>query len=357
MNKTRLVLVGGFLGTGKTTLLLRAARHLSEQNYRVAVVTNDQGQQLVDTGFLADQAIPLQEVAGGCFCCRFPDLLSSLRRLRDEVQPNVILAEPVGSCTDLIATVLRPIMRYHPDEFDVAPLTVLHDPQRAIDAFESTVGYLYDRQLMEAEVIALSKSDLRNESAESAARRRLQRTYPGAKLMSLSARTGEGIAEWVEHVLRQPARRTTALDIDYATYADAEASLGWLNTRLDLVASPSLSPALWITDLLTSLSEIFAANRMAVAHLKVYLKTPQAAYKASLTQNGLPSFVDGDVRDLATDRAAVTLNARVSAAPEYLRAIVQETLTETCARFDARFSTTHIECFSPLPPEPTFRLM
>ena len=105
MNRTRLVLVGGFLGAGKSTLLLRAARHLAQQHYRVAVVTNDQGQQLVDSAFLADQAIPLQEVASGCFCCHFPDLLSSLRRLRDEVQPDVILAEPVGSCTDLIGLI------------------------------------------------------------------------------------------------------------------------------------------------------------------------------------------------------------------------------------------------------------
>src|SRR5438874_745457 len=103
---THLTLVGGFLGAGKTTLLLQAARLLSGQGHRVGVITNDQGQDLVDTALVARQEIPIQEVSRGCFCCCFPDFMAAIQRLQETVKPSIILAEPVGSCTDLTSTIL-----------------------------------------------------------------------------------------------------------------------------------------------------------------------------------------------------------------------------------------------------------
>ncbi len=123
-----LILVGGFLGAGKTTLLVRAAEILRERELRVGLVTNDQADTLVDTALAQQQRVPVVEVAGGCFCCRFPDLHAALATLRRTVNPEVILAEPVGSCTDLMATVIRPLADYHAGEYRLAPLTVLLDP-------------------------------------------------------------------------------------------------------------------------------------------------------------------------------------------------------------------------------------
>ena len=357
MAKTRLVLVGGFLGAGKTTLLQRAAEHLTRQGYRVGVVTNDQGQQLVDTALFHDQQIAVQEVAGGCFCCHFPDLLSSLRRLQAEIQPDVILAEPVGSCTDLMATVLRPIWTYHAAEFEIAPLTILLDPQREMRHFGSTVSYLHDQQLLEAEVIAVNKSDLLASDARREMPDALRRAYAGKQVVSLSARTGDGVAAWIDPLLTTSSRLEQALDLDYMAYAAAEASLGWLNARFFLLGQPSLSPTVWMTQVLKSLGRAFGQNCMAIAHLKLHLNTPQAALKASLTQMGDSIIWDAHSQPEDVDQAAVILNARVSAPPDRLRATVQQAIAETCARLQTPFEYTHFECFSPLPPEPTFRLL
>ncbi|HVX67547.1 MAG TPA: GTP-binding protein, partial [Bryobacteraceae bacterium] len=102
-----LVLVGGFLGAGKTTLLLRAAERLSASGKRVALVMNDQGGELVDTRAARSAGFAAGEVAGGCFCCRLSEFLACSERLLAEHRPEVILAEPVGSCTDLAATIFR----------------------------------------------------------------------------------------------------------------------------------------------------------------------------------------------------------------------------------------------------------
>ena len=88
-------LIGGFLGSGKTTAIIGAARHLIAQGKRVGVVTNDQGKYLVDTAFFQAADLPTVEVTGGCFCCNYDDLGARLSQLKDSAQPDVIFAESV----------------------------------------------------------------------------------------------------------------------------------------------------------------------------------------------------------------------------------------------------------------------
>src|SRR5215472_5506559 len=99
MTNPVLVLVGGFLGAGKTTLLLEAAARLRAYGRRVAMITNDQGGELVDTRLAEAMGTAVQEVVGGCFCCRFSDLVTAVEALSVH-DPEFILAEPVGSCID-----------------------------------------------------------------------------------------------------------------------------------------------------------------------------------------------------------------------------------------------------------------
>ncbi|MBL2179770.1 cobalamin biosynthesis protein, partial [Klebsiella pneumoniae] len=77
--------------------------------YRVAIVTNDQGKELIDTELARANGLESKEVTGGCFCCQFDDLYNNLNTLMKEKQPDVIIAEAVGSCTDLAATVIQPL--------------------------------------------------------------------------------------------------------------------------------------------------------------------------------------------------------------------------------------------------------
>jgi G3E family GTPase len=106
--KPLVAVVGGFLGAGKTTLILKAARILATRGVRAAAVLNDQGDELVDTELARRSGIPADQVPGGCFCCRFPDLLDAIERLVAH-EPEIIFAEAVGSCTDVAATTLRPL--------------------------------------------------------------------------------------------------------------------------------------------------------------------------------------------------------------------------------------------------------
>src|SRR5947209_13522175 len=167
MARLRFILIGGFLGAGKTTTLSRLAHHYVAQGRRVGLVTNDQAQDLVDTTSLRAQGFPVEEVAGACFCCRFNDLVSNVGRLQERERPDVLLAEPVGSCTDLVATVVQPLRDLYGSRFEVAPYPVLFKPSHGLPilrnelpgGFSPKAAYIFRKQLEEADAIVLNRID------------------------------------------------------------------------------------------------------------------------------------------------------------------------------------------------------
>ena len=171
------VLVGGFLGSGKTTSLVNFGKWLCrERGIRVAMITNDQATRLVDTEIAMNASIPTREISGGCFCCRSGLLIEETERLINDVDPDIILAEPVGSCTDLVSTVLLPFRTVYNKQYRIAPLSVLLDPYRAERTLQriaqsskngdvlggnaDNVDYIYLKQLEEAELIVINKIDV-----------------------------------------------------------------------------------------------------------------------------------------------------------------------------------------------------
>ncbi len=352
----RLILVGGFLGAGKTTWLLHAVQLLAGQGYRVGLVTNDQGENLVDTALVQEATIPVTEVAGGCFCCRFPDLMRGLQRLQEVANPEIVLAEPVGSCTDLVATVLRPLAQFHSHAFHLAPLSVLVDATRSITAFPDTVRYLYHQQMAEAELLLLNKMDLLDTGQVEQHLAGLQQAFPRAHPMAVSARTGAGLAGWLAIVLGQESRDPQSLVIDYERYAAAEATLGWLNTGGLVWADTLFSPRVWLETLLRYLARGLAEQGAPVAHVKAVVQTPNGRLKASLTQSDAPITWDVVADEMATQALDFVLNVRVNAPPALLEQTVLQAVETARPQPGARYYFEHFECFSPLPPKPTHRL-
>src|SRR2546430_16707659 len=80
MARARYVMVGGFLGAGKTTAMLRLGERLASTGVRVGLVTNDQSSGLADTTILSAAGFPVEEITGGCFFCRFHSLTDPAQR-------------------------------------------------------------------------------------------------------------------------------------------------------------------------------------------------------------------------------------------------------------------------------------
>ncbi|HEY5256733.1 MAG TPA: GTP-binding protein [Acidobacteriaceae bacterium] len=344
-SKPWIAIVGGFLGAGKTTLILAAAKELERRGIRSAVILNDQGNELVDTGYAAQNGMQSGEVTGGCFCCKLSDLLRVMGELRAH-KPDVIFAEPVGSCTDISATILHPLLEYR-DEFRLAPFTVLVDPERArsllADDADLDLSFLFQKQLEEADLVCWTKSDL----------------YPDCPPISaehvrqVSARTGQGVAAWLDEIFSGNLRvGREILDIDYEQYARAEAALAWLNMQVTIEPGAPCSPAVLLGLLLDRLDREFTANQITIVHLKAIVDSPTGFLKAAMCANGQEPIVEGALDASPASRHELLLNLRALGSAQQVRDIIERELS----RVDGKLTGLHIDCFHPAAPKPERRI-
>lgn len=350
------ILVGGFLGAGKTTLLLATAQRLAARGLRTGLVTNDQGENLVDTILARRSQLAVMEVAGGCFCCRYPDMVKALMELHRQASPDVILAEPVGSCTDLMATVIRPLLHQQAQRFRLAPLTIAVDPLRTPDHFLPEIDYLIQRQIAEAELVVLTKQDLPAAVEHGKTTTSQLMRHSGLRIFPLSAKTEVGIDEWLEIALNTTTTADRKLDIDYSVYAAGEAALGWLNASGRVSASQPFSATNWIQYLLQMLDRSLSQHKSVIAHIKVYVSTSEAGCKASLMQSQGQISWDSRPDNAYSNELTFTLNARVQAAPDLLASTVRSVLHELSPHPDFDIMFTSFECFQPDTPTPTYRM-
>lgn len=340
-----LAFLGGFLGAGKTTLILRAAAILEKRGMRVAVITNDQDSGSVDSRFADAEGMRTEEIAGGCFCCRFSDLLDATDRLR-AYEPDVIFAEPVGSCVDLSATILQPLKAHYQDAYRLAPLTVLIDPALMARAPRSELDaereYLFRQQMAEADVLCMTKQDLSIQGNEA----------PFPVDFYLSAKTGEGVEAWLEEVLSM--RRVAGarlLEVEYDRYGRAEAALGWLNIHADVQLAEASSPAEFAGPIFDELERRFTHQGIIIAHLKIFDRTSTGYVKASICANGDEPIPEGDLTAEPEQQHELAINVRALAEPEDLRRIVSDVLQLVRGSVAVR----HLRAFRPPAPVPEHR--
>jgi G3E family GTPase len=364
--KPRYIMIGGFLGAGKTTAVGKLATRLSAQGLRVGLITNDQGRNLVDTTVLRCQGFNTEEIPGGCFCCRFDALLEAAQKLADQSAPDVFIAEPVGSCTDLVATVAYPLRRLYGRDFIVAPVSVLVDPIRALRAFGLEKGgsfsdkvlYIYFKQLEEADLIVISKCDLLTGPRLERLRAAIAERLPRKEVLAVSARAGTNLEAWFAKITRQEQGGGKAMEVDYATYAEGEARLGWLNCTVQLTTARVLNGDKFLRELAGELQKRLRANKAEVAHLKMTL-TPDPG----IGKIGVVNLVRNDfVPELSVELGEpmmggqLIINLRAEASPEVLGTVVREGLAVAAGKFRTLNATQdHLEHFRPGKPTPTHR--
>ncbi len=329
MNQTRIILVGGFLGAGKTTLIWRVAERLMSQGKKVALITNDQAPELVDSELLRRHNLTVGEVAGSCFCCNFNGFTDAIQQVGDGA--DYVLAEPVGSCADLSATILQPLKKYWSTTLLVSPLTVLADPTRLASilngeqaGLHEDAAYIYRKQLEEADIIAITKADTLSDDALAQLKASAEQTFPQSRVTTLSAVSGDGLDLWITDVVTHTDAGKHLLDIDYDRYAHGEAVLGWLNGTVMLHAS---QPADWDEFLTTFVGDLQATlerQSLPVGHVKIIAESGKDYAIANIT--GADCALTLRTGAAASTDVRLIINARVECTPERLDQLVRDAL-------------------------------
>lgn len=359
----RFIMIGGFLGAGKTTTVSRLAAQYISQGKRVAIVTNDQTTDLVDTHTLRSQGFDVGEVAGACFCCNFNELTSTVEKLSDQTLPDVILAEPVGSCTDLVATVIRPLVQVYQRPFDVAPYGVILKPSHGSKilrkdprgGFSPKAEYIFRKQLEEADFIILNRIDeLMSKEIQDLAML-LEKDFPDRPIVRTSAKTGEGFQSLCEFLDQRGAFGRRAIELDYDVYAEGEAELGWLNGQVTITAAAPFELDRLLLDLIGRLHDQLSRSSAETAHLKI-IGLADGNYAVV---NAVSSFTQPELSlpsRCSVSKASVVINARVATDPRELEVQVKQEVAAVCRTMNASFHFDTLQSFRPGRPVPTHRI-
>lgn len=362
MNKLRFIMIGGFLGAGKTTTLARLARFYQSRGQKVGLVTNDQAQDLVDTTSLRAQGLAVEEVPGACFCCRFDDLVSKVGQLEQAERPQLILAEPVGSCTDLVATVVQPLKDLYGTRFEVAPYVVLFKPSHGLkilkaqpgSGFSAKAAYIFRKQLEEADAIAINRIDeLTADDLEELAGL-VHKAYPGTPLLRLSAKTGQGFDALTGLLDQDGNFGRKILDIDYDIYAEGEAELGWLNSSLRVRAGQPIAVDELLLEVVAGLQQALQRQGAEVAHVKVIGLAPASFGVANLVSSQSQPELSLPSRSREAELDLI-INARVAVDPAALEQEVRRLVPILCAARQAEAAFHTMQSFRPGRPQPTHR--
>lgn len=361
----RFMMIGGFLGAGKTTTIGKLAAHYVAAGKNVGLVTNDQAYDLVDTHTLRDQGFNVGEVPGACFCCKFDDLIDTVGDLPGAETPDIVIAEPVGSCTDLFATVIQPMKELFGDRFEMGPLIVLLKPSHGKKILAENKGrgfspkaeYIFLKQLEEADAIVVNKVDRLSDDEQADLLRLVGERFPDADAFGLSAREGIGMERLVEVAGSEPAKRQKLMEMDYQTYAEGEAELGWLNCQVAAKSNSEDSKFdldKLVLELVAGIGSRLKDAGAEVAHLKVMGQTLNDSAIANMVSSSTESELSL-ASEIKAASADLLVNARVAASPEELEAAVRAETKALSEVFGAELTVGNMQSFRPGKPEPTHR--
>lgn len=348
-------LLTGFLGSGKTTAIRNASAFLTSRGKRVGVIVNDQGIRLVDGDFLKALNIPSRQVTNGCFCCNYNDLDANIQSLIETNNPDIIFAESVGSCTDIVATVLKPLLKFRPDtEVTISTFTDIRLLKMIVSGnqttFDETVTYIYHKQLEEAGILVINKIDLISNSELIRVKQLVEEKYKNKILLYQNSQNEDSIAQWLNTLNQDTtAKSLDSLIIDYDIYAEGEAKLAWFDQDLEILSGDN--NAIGHAEILVNtIFKKIREQRYSIGHLKFFINDK---IKVSFTSNS-PSVVQ-----LKTSPAAsvpVFINIRVQTDPETIARLVEDAIAETETVSGCKIIVSAVSAFRPGYPKPTYRM-
>ena len=187
----------GFLGSGKTTAMMALTKYHSAHRGKAAMISNDLGHgvNLADNRLARLCGCNASEMTEECICYQNENLADRLNAYYDD-GCELVISDIPGFGVGALEHVYHGLTEKFPGQFELAPFTVLVEPD-TVELLRSGAGgdlrYLYDTQLVEADLIVLNKCDLLTGEQKAADLAWLKEHYPLAEVIAISALKEEGL--------------------------------------------------------------------------------------------------------------------------------------------------------------------
>ena len=356
----KLILTGGFLGSGKTTAINNACAQLIRENRRVAVITNDQGEQQVDSAYINSFGIPLREVANSCFCCNYTLLDKHIQTLFEEEQPELIFAEAVGSCTDLVSTIAKPFAQFRPTYEVVISIyadasLLLHLLEGKLSFIKESIRYIFKKQLEEADILVLNKVDLITSEQRAFIDSVIYNEYPGKIILHQNSLLDTDVKNWLQTIMQfETTSSRMSLELDYDLYGEGEAQLAWLDKKISIHSYNN--NAIQIAERIArEFHDAILQHHLAIGHLKYFIESNKWRKKLSATMTH--NDFDLVTTEEPSDNCNMIINARVQTQPSLLRQLVYEVIQKIMKEFSCKIIIEKSSSFIPDYPRPTHRFV
>jgi G3E family GTPase len=195
--------IAGFLGCGKTTLLLKLSQMLADHGkHKVALVVNEIGEIPVDGKIIEESGMRMKDIGGGCICCEVAaSFAKTLYSLYKEFNPEFVLVEPTGVAVPHQVK-LAARMGGRDAKITIGPAIVLFDATRPAELLDMhMLGQLVITQVKDADIIAISKIDAVDEASMAESARKLRELNERAEIIYISSFTGDGLDKVMDRIL------------------------------------------------------------------------------------------------------------------------------------------------------------
>ena len=336
-----IIVVGGFLGSGKTTAVIQIGKHFASQGKRIGIIVNEVGEVGIDGDFISQYGLETKEITSGCICCSMKvSLRATMAMLIQGMNPDILIIESTGLA---YPGVLRDeiMLMNLPAEFEMSPLLTLFDGSRFKQILKEIRKFAAN-QLAEAEVIAISKSDLIDATSLPIIKEAVHQINPKAEIVTLSSKQAESIEQMIRILDRQSAAaEPSKLEKDGSLLmaggkvvdSVAESGVGTFSTEYLFEDAPVFSNTdsffeETVREMMSRIQKkVLSQSPEFLGHIKLFFEVRDSLFKISLTtSNEMPAF------DLVKDPNAESkapvlkiLSAVTGIEADDLQKLIQET--------------------------------
>lgn len=286
----KVIIIGGFLGSGKTTTLLRLGRHLVEKGQRVAIIVNEIGEVGIDGETLSFPGLIAKELTNGCICCTLKISMEyTLQMLEEEYDPDILIIEPTGIALPL--QIKEHVALMGLSDISFSPIVTLVDASRFNMELSQLPTFIL-AQIKEAEILCLNKIDLVDKKTLVNLTDRLIDINPDALIVEFSAlKTDAAFMNFIDllagkdNSLVSTQNRNSIELSQVSSYSGKYYINSYGGDRHDM--------AVIILKMLEEVKEkVESVNPVFIGHVKISFKLGKFLIKGSLTSSQSKPLVE-----------------------------------------------------------------